>query len=142
MLSLDKSFSASLHNFTMSYDESIIISFSMPPKTSEIYMLDDIIMFQNNKPLSRNTNMIKVSPRPRIERLIASNEPPKHNALGNVFLTSCKKKTDFSIPVRKIILQIQIRKSCNLQAIKKVIRHCIDQRVFPVYQPCSPITLS
>lgn len=31
------------------------------------------------------------SPRPRNNRLTASREPPKHNAVGNVFLQSYKK---------------------------------------------------
>lgn len=31
-------------------------------------------------------------PRPRNKRLTGSNEPPKHNAVGNVFLQSCNMR--------------------------------------------------
>jgi hypothetical protein len=36
---------------------------------------------------------VKYLPRPRNKRLIASNEPPKHNAVGNAFLQSYKRQT-------------------------------------------------
>lgn len=35
------------------------------------------------------------SPRPCSNRLIASREPPKHNAVGNVFLQSYKDPTHY-----------------------------------------------
>ena len=61
----------------------------------------------------RDTN----SPRPRNKRLIASDEPPRHSAVGNVFLQSCKIKMFFLLQNREASKTSKLKFQKSRQAI-------------------------